>query len=161
MYDVLRADRGVAAAGLEARVPFLHRDFVSMYLELDPELRTPRNGKEKWLLRQAHDNIGLLPDEVLWRKKEAFSDGVSSTNKSWYQIMQQYCNELYTDADLEEFDGGHCKPTSKEALHYRKLFDAEYPGMASVIPKYWLPNWCGGVTEPSARVLQVYKNNEE
>lgn len=85
-YDCLRADRGIAYNGLEARVPFLDYHFVDTYLSFDAQLRMPKveeiNGKkipvEKWLLRKAFSNTKLIPESVLWRKKEAFSDGVSS-----------------------------------------------------------------------------------
>lgn len=86
-YDVLRADRGVAVNGLEARVPFLSKDFVSLYLSIDPKLRKPLYKLEKWLLRTSFEG-DFLPEEVRMRKKEAFSDGISSKERSWFQILQ-------------------------------------------------------------------------
>ena len=105
-YDVLRADRGVADNGLEARCPFLEKDFIKLYLSIDPKLRIPTTTKkgfvmEKALLRDAFAEDDLLPEVVLYRKKEAFSDGVSSHEKSWYQILQEWCNRHYSDEDLE------------------------------------------------------------
>ncbi|CAG5116300.1 unnamed protein product, partial [Candidula unifasciata] len=93
MFDVLRSDRATAAWSLEVRVPFLDHQFSSYYLSLDPELRQPKNSIEKYLLRSAFDESDLLPKEILWRPKEAFSDGISSVSRSWYQIIQDYCQE--------------------------------------------------------------------
>jgi asparagine synthase (glutamine-hydrolysing) len=76
LYDVLRADRGISSNGLEARVPFLDKRFVNYYLSVEPLLRTAVNGMEKWLLRESFNHNNYLPDKVLFRRKEAFSDGV-------------------------------------------------------------------------------------
>lgn len=94
MYDVLRADRTTAAHGLELRPPFLDHQFTSYYLSLPEETRRPKNGMEKHLLRSAFSGLNLIPDEILWRPKEAFSDGVSSLTKSWFQILQEFTAEL-------------------------------------------------------------------
>ena len=165
LYDVLRADRGIASNGLEARVPFLDYRFVDYYLSLDPRLRVPHNGVEKWLLRSAFKESGYLPNKVLFRKKEAFSDGVSSKEKSWYQIIQDKAETIYSDEefkvseDILKQNGEYPIPPNKEALYFRNLFLALFgPKVHTVIPKYWLPNWCGDITEPSARVLDIYKD---
>jgi asparagine synthase (glutamine-hydrolysing) len=167
-YDVLRADRGIAENGIEARVPFLDHNFVDLYLSIDPYLRHPNSYKdfknyalEKWLLRESFNIDEYLPNEVLFRKKEAFSDGVSSMKKSWYQIVQEYANNLYDDSFFEEEKDRiqFNKPPSKEALYFRKIWE-EYYGInirtSLVIPYFWLPKWCGDIKEPSARVLEVY-----
>ena len=89
-YDVLRADRGVASNGLEARVPYLDVRFVELYLSLKKSFRSCMGESvEKLLLRDSFNKLNnkLLPNEVLYRKKEAFSDGVSSMKKLWYVIM--------------------------------------------------------------------------
>lgn len=165
-YDVLRADRGIAGNGLEARVPYLDQDFVHMYLMIDPKLRVPTYyepyGKkiEKYLLRMSFDltvcGKSYLPPEVLWRKKEAFSDGVSSKGRSWYQIIQDNVELLYTNDDLKKYDNEHNKPYTKEALYYREIFEKNYGKTAHTIPHMWLPKWCGNIQDPSARVLQIY-----
>jgi asparagine synthase (glutamine-hydrolysing) len=100
-YDSLRADRCIAYNGLEARVPFLDHHFVDLYLNISKELRIPTQHDqshrkvEKWLLRKAFDlDEQYLPDDVLWRRKEAFSDGVSSRDKSWYEIIQEDVEEI-------------------------------------------------------------------
>lgn len=89
LYDNLRADRTTAAHGLELRVPFLDKFFTSYYLSLSPADRCPKDGCEKFLLRQSFSGTNLLPDDVLWRPKEAFSDGVSSKSMSWYELLQE------------------------------------------------------------------------
>ena len=93
LYDNLRADRTTAAHGLELRVPFLDKFFTSYFLSLPCKMRQPTNGVEKHLLRSAFSGTGLLPDQILWRPKEAFSDGVSSKEKSWYKLLQDDLNE--------------------------------------------------------------------
>ena len=162
-YDSLRADRCIASNNIEARVPFLDLDFVELYLSIPYNLRIPKQENErkveKWLLRKAFDEMNYLPKEVLWRKKEAFSDGVSSKEKSWYMIIQEQLSNKYNKQDFENIEVSyHLKPVSNEALYYRKLFNEYFSyDLAHVIPYYWLPKWCGNITEPSARVLQVYK----
>jgi len=72
-------NRCISRWGLEGRVPFLDPEFIKAYWSIPAELRHPKyKGIEKWWLRKAFDGLNLLPDEVLWRKKEAFSDGVSN-----------------------------------------------------------------------------------
>lgn len=166
LYDSLRADRCIAYNGIEARVPFLDQEFVELYLSLPYELRVPLHNNEtkrrteKYLLRSAFDvlndeGLSFLPQAVLQRKKEAFSDGVSSENKSLYSIIQQ---NLETSEIKNTFETDfHLKPHTLEALYYRSIFN-EYFGYKSavVIPYYWLPKWSGNVVDPSARVLSVY-----
>ena len=93
LYDNLRADRTTAAHGLELRLPFLDKFFSSYYLSLPPEKRQPQNGVEKHLLRSAFANTGLLPNEILWRPKEGFSDGVSSKKQSWFRLLQEHIQD--------------------------------------------------------------------
>lgn len=160
-FDGQRVDRCVGGSGLEARLPFGDHRFIKLYLSIDPELRKPRNGCEKYLLRKAFDTKDMIPQEVLWRPKEAFSDGVSSVKKSWYKIVLDYFDSKYTDSEVLE--ASHFKinpPYTKESLHYRLKFNEKYSELqANVIPKFWLPKW-GNVKEPSARVLDVYKSTE-
>lgn len=186
-FDVLRADRGVASNGLEARVPYLSHEFIDFYFKVDPVLRIPKphtlsNGQtnvyEKYLLRKSFDN-GILPECVLWRKKEAFSDGISSESKSWYEIIQEMTNKLISDDQFEhlsKFYHQNCLnvndnnnndniiqnvPHTKEALYYRMIFDEFYPGQSHVIPYYWMPKWIDNVSDPSARTLKIYKDVEK
>jgi asparagine synthase (glutamine-hydrolysing) len=158
-FDGQRVDRCIGGSGLEARMPFGDHRFIKLFMSIDPALRTARDGCEKYLLRKAFDGKGIIPDEVLWRPKEAFSDGVSSLKRSWYQIVLDYFGQKYTDEDLEKAkDKFKCNvPYTKESLHYRLKFNEKYADMqASVVPYFWLPKW-GNVKEPSARVLSVYK----
>jgi asparagine synthase (glutamine-hydrolysing) len=161
-YDVLRVDRGISAHGLEARVPFLDHSFVTYYLSIEPYLRTPIKNKrmEKYLLRKSFEKLNIIPSEVLWRQKEAFSDGVSTINKSWYQIIEENVNDKNIDtSQLEKFQ---IIPHTKEALYYQFVFNNNYPNCEHIIGtnRYWMPKWSGEIHNPSARVLKVYNNND-
>ena len=163
-YDVLRADRAVSCHGIETRVPFLDKEFINTYLNLPPELRQPKDGIEKYLLRKSFEQGDYLPKDVLWREKEAFSDGVSSAKKSWFEIIQQYINTQISDEYYQKNKQQyiHSPPHSKESLFYRELFASTFGDeYCTVIPKYWLPKWNGNVLEPSARVLSSYGRDKE
>ena len=157
-FDVLRSDKSTASNGLEVRVPFLDKEFLQYYMQIDPDLKIPNGKIEKYLLRKAFDN-GLLPDEILWRSKEAFSDGVSSKKKSWFEILQCHINNIITDEEFEESASKykHNPPKLKEALYYRRIFDKHFSNRDSIIPYYWLPKWNGEINDPSARILNSYK----
>jgi len=163
-FDVLRADRGVSSNGLEARVPFLSKDFVETYLSINKELRIPtieNNVKsEKWLLRKAFDRTNLLPKEVLWRRKEAFSDGVSKNTRSWYQIIQEIIESEMSDDYFNTHSRkyGNVIPQSKEALYYIEIFNKYYPEQYNILPYYWMPNWAKDTKDPSARTLKIYND---
>lgn len=158
MFDVLRGDRSTSAWGLEIRVPFLDHKFSSYYLSLSDSIKQPQKGIEKYLLRSAFDGIDLLPTDILWRPKEAFSDGVSSKTRSWFEILQEFICEQVNDSDLEStaLTYKHNTPRTKEALYYRQIFEKFYPGQGDWIPYYWMPKWTGA-TDPSARTLKHYK----
>ena len=162
LYDGLRADRATSYHGLELRVPFLDYEFVDMYMKISEKIRIPTEERmEKYLLRKAFENDNLLPTEVLWRKKEAFSDGVSSKEESWHDTIKKYIDGKITDKEFNDNKDkyNHCKPETKEAYYYRKVFCEQFSDKnADVIPKYWLPNWCDGLKEPSARALDVYNS---
>ena len=152
LYDVLRTDRTISGCGLEARLPFGDLNFIQYYMSIAPELRKPRDGVEKYLLRKAFD--GLLPDPVLWRPKEAFSDGCSEPTERWYSIIQDFVEREVSDEEFASADFEHCPPRTKEEYYYRMHFERHYPGRATVIPHFWMPRWCGDdVIDPSARVL--------
>jgi len=158
-FDGLRVDRCIGGSGLEARMPFGDHRFIKLFMSIDPSLRMARNGCEKYLLRKAFDGKNIIPNEVLWRPKEAFSDGVSSLKRSWYQIVLDYFNEKYSDEDLEKAKQYFTwnVPYTKESLHYRLKFNEKYSdAQSTVLPYFWLPKW-GNIKEPSARVLSVYK----
>ena len=163
-YDVLRSDRCISCHGLEPRTPFLDRTFVHTYLSLPIGIRNHNNGKkiEKHLLRKSIDVMDptLLPSSVLWRRKEAFSDGVSSQEKSWYEIIQSKLDNRYSDDELEQ----NCKkyevnsPSTKEQLYYREIFEEFFPRRADIIPGFWMPQYSDAI-DSSARQLDAYKNN--
>lgn len=147
-FDGLRVDRCLGAHGLEARVPFLDPEFVNAMLSVPASLRIPTKERmEKQFLRDAFFRLmpDLLPKEIMYRKKEAFSDGVSKTTESWFQILQRSIQ-----CDLVNYL--HIQPLTAEAGYYRKLFDQMFPGQHEVVPYYWMPNW-SKTTDPSARTL--------
>lgn len=164
-YDVKRADRCISRWGLEGRVPLLDPEFIRAYWEISPEKRMPvYKGMEKRWLREAFNGTGILPDEVLFRRKEAFSDGISG-EKSWFQIIQEWVEDKVTDEELagasEKYP--YCTPRTKEALYYRRVFcDIFGEDRQEIIPGYWQPKWSADKKEvveyidPSARVLGVY-----
>ncbi|XP_063040837.1 asparagine synthetase [glutamine-hydrolyzing] [Engraulis encrasicolus] len=162
LFDVLRADRTTAAHGLELRVPFLDHRFTAYYLSLPEEMRVPKDGVEKFLLRDAFAGQNLIPDDILWRRKEAFSDGLTSIKKSWYNSLQEYIESEVNDSDLEmaaktfPFN----PPKTKEGYYFRQIFERLFPGRCEWTPHYWMPRWIQA-TDPSARTLEIYKPDQE
>ena len=154
-YDVLRSDRSISSHGLEPRTPFLDKQFVAVARSLPVALRRPTpNQCEKWSLRTAFSDTGLLPNEVLWRKKEAFSDGVSSEQKSWYEEIQERIVQQGLVGEGWEAEAGRFvnpKPHTMEAYYYRRLYDEIYPHTGERWP-FWMPKW-SKTADPSARTL--------
>lgn len=150
-FDSLRSDRSISAHGLEARVPFADKHFVSYYLNINPNMRTSSDKIEKFILRKAFAEDNLLPDEILWRKKEAFSDGVSQASESWGDIVKKFVDDIITD---EEFQKNNVKQFKlKETYFYHKIFSKYYKN-DNVIPYLWMPKYCDeSITDPSARKL--------
>ncbi len=158
MYDVLRADRCISVNSLEARVPFGDLDFVRYVMSIDPKLKMNTYGMGKYLLRHAFERDKLLPDEILWRQKAAFSDAVGH---SMVDDLKEYAESRYTDGEfarrVQDYD--YARPFTKESLLYRDIFEKYYPGQARMIADFWMPNrdWPGcNVDDPSARVLSNY-----
>ncbi|CAN9504158.1 unnamed protein product [Ophioblennius macclurei] len=162
LFDVLRADRTTAAHGLELRVPFLDHRLTAYYLSLPEEMRTPKHGVEKHLLRDSFKGLNLIPDEVLWRRKEAFSDGLTSMKKSWFSSLQEHMESAVNDEQMEKAARTfpHNPPRSKEAYYFRQVFEKNYPGRAMWTPHYWMPRWTNA-TDPSARTLSIYKPDKD
>ncbi|XP_049872481.1 asparagine synthetase [glutamine-hydrolyzing] [Pectinophora gossypiella] len=152
LYDGLRADRTTSAFSLELRVPFLDIQFTNHYLSIDPKLRQPQNGVEKHLLRSSFTKSGLLPDSILWRHKEAFSDGVASVKKSLFTTIGEIIAERFTDEN-KQYEG--VKPTTTESTYYRYVFEKSFPGQHNFTPYYWMPKWVQ-VSDPSARFIKHY-----
>ncbi len=157
MFDVLRSDRCISSHGVEARTPFLDKQFVAVARAISTQLRRPdAKHLEKTVLRIAMGTDDLLPYEVLWRKKEAFSDGVSGP-KSWYEICQEKALEDVGDSWKEKAAVfTHLTPQTAEAYFYRVLFSRFY-GKAerAAVPYHWMPRWIPGATDPSARTISV------
>ena len=157
VYDVLRADRCIAAHSLEARVPFSDNDFVSYVMSIDPAKKMNVYGQGKYILRKAFEG-DYLPDSILYREKAAFSDAVGH---SLVDFIKEYVEELYTEKEVQEASELYpfATPFTKESLHFRKVFEEFYPQKAELVFDYWMPNkeWenCD-VKDPSARVLPNY-----
>jgi asparagine synthase (glutamine-hydrolysing) len=155
MFDSLRSDRTISSQGLEARTPFSDKAFVDYYQSLPASWRMSNSRMEKSLLREAFDDEGvLLPKSILFRRKEAFSDAVSTPEMSWHTIVKAHIETLVTDEDFEgradEFPIN--TPQLKETLYYRREF-CKYYKSENVISHYWLPRFCGDMVDPSAREL--------
>jgi len=155
-FDVLRSDKCISSNGLEPRTPFLDRSFVNFYLSIPPSIRCHAHNSqvEKFLLRNAFsidnfknsDGKQILPDEILWRRKEAFSDGVSGNSRSLYQILQDFIVPKYQS---------NIKPIDAEKQYYKSLFSQHYPNSLNIIPYYWMPKYTN-TDDPSARTLTTY-----
>lgn len=153
-YDGLRCDRTISEHGLEARIPFSDILFMKEYLKIPEYKRHPGYGSiEKYFLRQAFYGCNLLPDEILFRQKEAFSDGVSSKENSLFAIIQNHCNIKYLNIKHNE--------VSNEAYHYKQIFINKFgKHNLNIIPGYWKHKYTkDGLLEryhdPSARTLDV------
>lgn len=124
-YDCLRANKSTAAWGLEARVPFLDREFLDVAMTIDPEEKRPRPGRmEKYILRKAFE--GYIPDEILWRQKEQFSDGVGY---GWIDTLKRHAEEQVSDEMLANVANRFLvnPPLTREQYLYRTIFDEHFP----------------------------------
>jgi len=130
-YDCLRANKSLAAWGIEGRVPFLDKEFMDVAMRLNPKDKMINGERmEKWVLRKAFED--MLPQSVAWRQKEQFSDGVGY---SWIDSLKEMVNEMVTD---EQLANAHFKfpvqtPTSKEEFYYRSLFESHFPSDAAAL----------------------------
>jgi asparagine synthase (glutamine-hydrolysing) len=174
-FDMLRACKSISYSGLEARVPFADKELMDFAMSIDPSLKMFTDDRmEKYLLRKAFDNYRYnssfdenvinpnkkyyLPDELLWRRKEAFSDGVSAHERSWFTVIREHVDKIYSDEDFEKKSRmyTHCPPYDKESLYYREIFEKHYPGRAELIPYFWRHPFTTQL-DPSARCLDFYK----
>ncbi|XP_075494288.1 LOW QUALITY PROTEIN: asparagine synthetase [glutamine-hydrolyzing] 2-like [Primulina tabacum] len=135
LYDCLRANKATSAWGVEARVPFLDKEFINVAMGIDPEWKMvrPDLGRiEKWILRNAFDDEQhpYLPKHILYRQKEQFSDGVGY---SWIDGLKDHANQQVTDAMLANasFVYPENTPTTKEGYHYRTIFERFFPKNAA------------------------------
>ncbi len=156
-FDVLRCDRTTATHGLEVRVPFLDKEFINYVLSLDPALKISNNKRiEKWILRKAFQ--GFLPEKILWRQKDAFSDAVGYT---WVSKIKEISKN---NISLERYENRkelypHNTPDTEEAFYYREIFEEYYPNKSHLISEIWRPKWTD-TTEPSATALKVHNNKQ-
>ena len=157
-FDVQRSDRSISSNGLEPRTPFLDRGFVQAYFSLPANVRyfpNKEGQREKYIIRKIFEEDRLLPTDILWRAKEAFSDGVSSQNNSWYSIIAKRLeNVALVDSCMYQFN----IPSTREEKYYRKIFDGRFEGCSSMIPYFWMPRYVNA-TDSSARTLDVYNEN--
>ena len=164
MFDVLRSDKSISSHGLEPRPPFLDRSFVNYYLSIPPEIRNHNNSNtcEKFLLRnsfsvhnyQNHEGKQLLPDEILWRRKEAFSDGVSGHGRSLFVVLQEHIAKTMTTTTMQTYNPS----IETEKLYYKNIFSHCFPYSKHIVSYYWMPRYTNA-TDPSARTLDIYNTN--
>ncbi len=136
MYDCLRANKSLAAWGIEGRVPFLDKEFMDVAMRLNPKDKmvgkdkTSKRGMEKWILRKAFEDI--LPEIVAWRQKEQFSDGVGY---SWIDTLKELVEKEVTDEQLKNahFRFAIQPPTTKEEFYYRSIFESHFPSDTSAV----------------------------
>lgn len=169
LADCLRANKSTMAWGLEARVPFLDKEFLQLCMNIDPKdkMIDQASGKiEKYILRKAFDTTDdpeekpYLPQEILWRQKEQFSDGVGY---SWIDGLKDTAERVISDAMFEnpKPHWGNDVPTTKEAYWYRLKFDALYPQKtAADTVMRWIPkaDW-GCAEDPSGRYAKIHEKH--
>ena len=125
LYDCLRANKSLAAWGVEGRVPFLDKEFMDVAMRLNPEDKMAKNGKmEKWILRKTFEDY--LPESVAWRQKEQFSDGVGY---GWIDMLKKITSAAVTDEMLNtaRFRFPVNTPRNKEEYYYRSIFSEHFP----------------------------------
>ncbi len=131
MYDCLRANKSLAAWGIEGRVPFLDKEFIDVAMRINPKDKLINGERmEKWVVRKAFEDY--LPESVAWRQKEQFSDGVGY---SWIDTLKQLVEKEVTDEQLAnaEFRFPLQTPTSKEEYYYRSIFEEHFPSDAAAL----------------------------
>lgn len=172
LFDCLRANKTCMANSIEVRVPFTDPNFVDYILRLPPYLKTfgklsNNTRMEKQILRDSFDTTDsngkrYLPRDILYRKKEAFSDGVSNHNnvkENWIDSIIEFCNNKYGEISfhIKKDKYNHNRPHTKEQLYYRETFcelfnKNSFTNTSEFTVKFWEPKWCGdGKQDPSAR----------
>ncbi|KAL9576068.1 MAG: hypothetical protein Q9212_007413, partial [Teloschistes hypoglaucus] len=156
LSDCLRANKSTAAWGVEARVPFLDREFVENAMDIDPAEKLIVPGRiEKYVLRKAFDTSAepelqpYLPDHILWRQKEQFSDGVGY---GWIDALRDTADQHVSDQQMKnpKAEWGPDAPDTKEAYWYRLMFDELFPSQCASTVMRWTPTW-SKQTDPSGR----------
>jgi len=131
LYDCLRANKSLAAWGVEGRVPFLDKEFMDVAMRLNPKDKMAGNGKiEKWILRKTFEDY--LPESIAWRQKEQFSDGVGY---SWIDTLKKIANEEISDEQLDNASDRFPihPPMSKEEYRYRSIFSELFPSDSAAL----------------------------
>ena len=131
MYDCLRANKSLAAWGIEGRVPFLDKEFMDVAMRINPQDKMINGERmEKWVIRKAFEEY--LPESVAWRQKEQFSDGVGY---SWIDTLKEMVEKEVTDEQLEnaQYRFPIQTPTSKEEYYYRSIFTEHFPSDAAAL----------------------------
>ncbi|MGB5355251.1 MAG: asparagine synthase B, partial [Eudoraea sp.] len=131
MYDCLRANKSLAAWGIEGRVPFLDKEFIDVAMRINPKDKMINGERmEKWVVRKAFES--MLPESVAWRQKEQFSDGVGY---SWIDTLKEVVNVEVTDEQLAnaKFRFPIQTPTTKEEFYYRTIFESHFPSDAAAL----------------------------
>ena len=130
-YDCLRANKSLAAWGIEGRVPFLDKEFMDVAMRINPQDKMINGERmEKWVIRKAFEDY--LPDSVVWRQKEQFSDGVGY---SWIDTLKSIVEEAVSD---EQMANAHFRfpaqpPQNKEEFYYRSIFEAHFPSETAAL----------------------------
>ncbi|EAT87396.2 hypothetical protein SNOG_05005 [Parastagonospora nodorum SN15] len=161
LADCLRANKSTSAWGVEARVPFLDKNFLNVSMNIDPaEKLHTKERIEKYILRKAFDTTDepetqpYLPDHILWRQKEQFSDGVGY---GWIDALKDNAELHVTDEMMKnpKPEWGSDIPDSKEAYWYRTMFDEHFPSYCASTVMRWTPTW-SNQTDPSGRAIGVH-----
>ena len=130
-YDCLRANKSLAAWGIEGRVPFLDKEFIEVAMRLNPKDKMITEDRmEKWVLRKAFE--AYLPQSVVWRQKEQFSDGVGY---SWIDTLKELVSEEVSDKQMANahFRFPTQTPQNKEEFYYRTIFESHFPSDAAAL----------------------------
>ncbi|MFT5848798.1 asparagine synthase B [Psychroserpens sp.] len=131
MYDCLRANKSLAAWGIEGRVPFLDKEFIDVAMRINPQDKMINGERmEKWVVRKAFED--MLPESVAWRQKEQFSDGVGY---SWIDTLKDLVDEEVTDGQMAnaQFRYPIQTPINKEEYYYRTIFEGHFPSDAAAL----------------------------
>ncbi|KAL5086112.1 asparagine synthetase [Trichoderma cf. simile WF8] len=161
LADCLRANKSTSAWGLEARVPFLDKKFIETAMSVDPqEKMITKDRMEKYILRKAFDTTdepgtpAYLPDSILWRQKEQFSDGVGY---GWIDALKDNAELHVTDEMMKnpKAEWGTDIPDTKEAYWYRLMFDEHFPPRCASTVERWTPTW-SKQTDPSGRAIATH-----
>ncbi|KAF4508145.1 hypothetical protein G6O67_004561 [Ophiocordyceps sinensis] len=161
LADCLRANKSTSAWGLEARVPFLDKEFLETSMNIDPQDKMiTKNKMEKYIIRKAFDtsdepdNEPYLPESILWRQKEQFSDGVGY---GWIDALKDNAQLHVTDEMMKnpKPEWGSDIPDTKEAYWYRTMFDEHFPPHCASTVMRWTPTW-SKQTDPSGRAISTH-----